>query len=140
MSVTPSDLLDVARALNAGEPQDEGFQRSAVSRAYYGALHAARLTFPPVQRMGGEGSHVAIIESARVHGQAATPRPGRAEARQVTQQLAALKIARVEADYEIALDFDLGKAAEAIARAETVIRLCGVVSDKMTNASQLGGA
>lgn len=129
--------MDVARALNAGEPQDEGFQRSAISRAYYGALHDARLTFPAVERMGGEGSHTAIIDSARVHGR--QPRPGRSQARQVAQQLAALRIARVEADYELDLTINHAAAVEAIARAEEALGLCSGIRAKMAGAAQPDG-
>lgn len=109
---------------------DEAQQRSAISRAYYAALHSVAITFPKRDgdyRKEGESSHVEII--GRSERFAANPGPGRSDAVFVAKLMPRLKRTRNEADYRLDMNFEKRQVFEAIEMARTVMQRCESVLD-----------
>lgn len=118
MSCKPEDFLVVAENLLAEEaPRSEAMFRSAASRAYYAALHAADMALPvdlepSSAERKGKGSHQAVIDAMTKWGKAI--RPGRSEAIAVARNLPRLKTVRKLADYGLADSFTLEEARHSI--------------------------
>lgn len=115
MSVTYVDILDCAEHLVKGGK--ESHFRSAISRAYYSAFHAARETadlYFPDQHPGtsGRGSHERVID--RLTGSANMTAKG------AGYMLIGLKTSRKRADYELADSMDEDDAELAIANARVI--------------------
>ena len=130
MPCKPRELLALAKSLQASKGS-EAFERCAVSRAYYAALHEVDATF--IQRaefrIDGESSHREIISRATVYGNSLNP--GRTEAGQVAQIMTRLRRARNKADYELEKAFSPKEAEEVLSRAEFVLNLCDTVCTKI---------
>lgn len=124
MPVNPTDILQVAEQLHANAVGECG-HRSAVSRAYYAALHETRDTFGVQPRVGHATSHDAIIGSAEVYGKGANP--ARMSASTIAQMLPRLRRARNMADYELGESISPQEASDEIERAKSVMRLCSEV-------------
>lgn len=114
-------ILDVAREL--AKRDGEAFHRSAVSRAYYAAMHRVVSALPPefalneAERRSGS-SHEAVIQALTAWGKSVTP--GRQNARYASYKLPKLKAARKHADYVLNMDVTQEMANEAIDWAEEV--------------------
>ena len=68
--MTPDEFIEAAERLLVS-PSKEANQRSAVSRAYYGALHASRVSIPapyaPTQaQIRSSESHKAVVDGLAV--------------------------------------------------------------------------
>lgn len=105
----PSDFFRVSKLLLDSDGAEPA-QRSSVSRAYYGVLHACRsalpLTHAPTKdQLRAAGSHKATIEAMQRWG--ASDSVGRAEAQKVARALVQLKRHRVWADYELDAKWDV---------------------------------
>jgi hypothetical protein len=125
MHVTPDEFIDTAERLIAAA-SNEADQRSAVSRAYYGALHASRTCIPapyaPTQaQIKSSESHKQIIDSLATWGKAAAP--GRGGAQQASRALARLKRERRAADYDIHLPLDMNAVTSCIASSRKIVSL-----------------
>lgn len=116
----PIEFIDTARQL--ASVGGEGALRSAVSRAYYGALHACNGQVPAQFAPGeaaqrSEGSHNAIIDAMEKWGRSLTG--GRSEAQMAARKIVQLKRFRVKADYRIKQPWDVD-AAKAVRIAEEI--------------------
>ncbi len=87
--LVPEEFVEAAERLLA-EASKEADQRSAVSCAYYGALHASRVSMhapysPTHAQLKSSGSHKAVIDGLTAWGQAASP--GRSDAQKASRCL-----------------------------------------------------
>lgn len=137
MSISPIDIFHTASALatpDVGASCNEADLRSAASRAYYAALHAADQSIPmalkptDIERCT-KGSHQVIIDAIVLWSKGAYQ--GRSDARDMARNLTKLKTVRKKADYLIGEDFSEQEAANAIVtangilqNAESATRLC----------------
>ncbi|WP_186057645.1 hypothetical protein [Burkholderia gladioli] len=123
------DFFEVARVLLAcGDA--ESMQRSSVSRAYYGVLHACREALPEAYaptkaQLNAAGSHKATIAAMQQWG--ASSGKGRAEAQRIARSIVQLKRLRVCADYELGREWKINaqlvlRDAIAIAKLANVAR------------------
>jgi uncharacterized protein (UPF0332 family) len=126
MAVQPVDILELAKSLlpMQNEFGKEVAFRSATSRAYYSAFHAASLALPddlqPSQAARrGKLSHQAVINSFTEWGRA--DRPGRVDAVWISRNLLRLKQFRKQADYNIDVDFSHARSQEACQLAEKLL-------------------
>lgn len=124
MSIEPKDILATAQKLHEGGADTESDLRSAASRAYYAALHAAHLALPndltpSVSELRSDGSHEAIIRAVDVWAKAV--RNGRNEAKLIERNLRSLKSIRKTADYELTGNFLISKSLRAITDAKEVL-------------------
>lgn len=128
MSVAYQEIFGVATHLVSQKQADgsccEASLRSAASRAYYAALHAAKQSIPDQfapesAELESKDSHKKIIDAVIAWGNSVTP--GRTEAKTMARELPRLKRLRKNADYAILNDFSAGDAEEAIERATTII-------------------
>lgn len=118
----PIEFIETAARLLERDPS-EADQRSAISRAYYGAFHACIECLPdefrPDRSAAREGgSHKAIIDAVVLWGR--STRPGRSDAQHAARRIAQLKRSRVVADYHLQIDYVL-EASVCIADARTVL-------------------
>ncbi|MFP6562833.1 hypothetical protein WJ542_31715 [Paraburkholderia sp. B3] len=123
--MSPEEFIETAERLLV-EPCKEADRRSAISRAYYGALHASRHSVPlPFAATEAELSHgethKAIIDSLARWGKAAAP--GRTDAQQAARSLATLKKARKNADYEIADPVNPRDVASCVDDSKKILKL-----------------
>ena len=114
MSVTSSDFLTCAESIATGATEIDS--RSAVSRAYYSAYHAASeiadLHFPDAEAHLSKGAHERL--SDRFLGS------GNLKAKGVGYMLIVLKKSRHRADYSLNETIDGDEAAQAIANARKI--------------------
>lgn len=135
MGISASDILGVAERLsNEASSQDcEASRRSAASRAYYAALHAAVAVLPADLALSnaeakGKDSHSAVSDAlAKWAGQV---RNGRSEARVMARKLPRLKQVRKVADYRIWEGFTTEQTADALKEAATIIGAAAEASRK----------
>ncbi|WP_147297934.1 hypothetical protein [Trinickia dinghuensis] len=123
--MSPEEFIETAERLLV-EPCKEADQRSAVSRAYYGALHASRDSVPrpfvPTEAELSRGeTHKAVIDSLARWGKAVAP--GRTGAQQAARNLAVLKKARKDAEYEIADPVDSHNVASCVVDSRRILKL-----------------
>lgn len=116
----PIEFVSAARQLV--NMSGEGALRSAVSRAYYGALHVCNtqipMQFSPSDaELRSEGSHNAIIDAMEKWGRSLTG--GRSEAQMAARKIVQLKRCRVKADYRINQPWDID-AAKSVRIAEEI--------------------
>lgn len=117
-----SDILKVAQELAAGA--DEARHRSAISRAYYAALHRTIAALPeefaiPREQVRSGSSHEAIIQSLTQWGRSTTP--GRQAARMAARHMPRLKAERKKADYFLEDTVSQAKAQDAVEMAIEVL-------------------
>jgi hypothetical protein len=120
MAIEPSSILALAERLLISERNECG-ARSAISRAYYAALHMAIEALPKELKVtpksrAGKGSHQAVIDSMNRWGN--SPIIGRKDAVRAVCLLAQLKAARVKADYYLRNEEISGKASLFLNRAK----------------------
>jgi len=121
MAVLPEQLVDLAAELlnpNPSEPRC----RAAISRAYYGAFHAAQQVCPKgAQRSGNEkhGSHEAMIVAMTKH-RGTDERDNLI--RNVGHLLNQLRPRRRDADYRLEKNIDQRVAERVICEARIVLR------------------
>lgn len=113
--ITPRDLLDVADSLVTGAYEAEW--RSAVSRAYYAAFHAARL----LMRAGG--FDVPRAEQAHAYLWLRLANSGHLDVQQAGAELNELRQARNRADYDMDHDFPHAAAVRSVQLAESLLTL-----------------
>lgn len=123
--MSPEDFIETAMRLLV-EPCKEADKRSAISRAYYGALHASRMSLPQeyaptMEELRSDGSHKAVIQRLSDWGKALAP--GRTDAQQAARKLARLKLARRTADYEIHKDVNNDDVATCVADSQKIVDL-----------------
>ncbi|MFY1903265.1 hypothetical protein ACOTBZ_26630 [Achromobacter xylosoxidans] len=116
----PIEFVTAARQLI--DMSGEGALRSAVSRAYYGALHICNAQIPvqfaPSEaELRSEGSHNAIIDAMEKWGRSLTG--GRSEAQMAARKIVLLKRSRVKADYRINQSWDVD-ASKSVRMAEEI--------------------
>jgi uncharacterized protein (UPF0332 family) len=96
MSCRAEDIQKVAAflSLSTNSGNKEAFLRSAVSRAYYAAFHAA-LSYAPaeIQAMRGGKKHEVLIQWMRKH--------SHEKIREMGLDLNDMRLARTRADYQI---------------------------------------
>lgn len=117
MTVTPEDLLQLAKRLLSDEGPEVAF-RSATSRAYYAAFHSARERAdelcPTVDRAEVRGgSHEVIVHRYIKRNDMA--------ARSIAYQLRDLKAKRELADYELRMPWSIAESKTHVASAEKLI-------------------
>ena len=143
MSVSYSEIFDVATTLSKQRDAEggpcEASLRSAASRAYYAALHAAISTIPdqfmPTEaELESKDSHKTIIDAVAAWGNSLTP--GRTEAKMMGREFPRLKRLRKNADYGISSDFTTVETDEAIARATKILRNVKIATAKCSPAQQ----
>lgn len=138
MATRPSQILDLARSLQAQSAASEAHARSAVSRAYYAAYHAARefhigLAEPgymPPPRPGHKdeaaGIHVELV--LRLQNPASKVRKASskiaATSVAIGSVLDALRLNRVLADYRLDEAVSEELAREALSSAESILSRC----------------
>ncbi|MBK7687131.1 MAG: HEPN domain-containing protein [Rhodocyclaceae bacterium] len=114
----------------AANPQD-GYQRSAISRAYYAALHAASEVTPKQffdANAPAGSTHENLIRAVATFGRSSTP--GLTEAKQIARALPMLKEMRVRADYRLNTGFELQDTNHALKSAERVLKLASEIARK----------
>lgn len=126
MSCTPNDLLAFARSLPLDK--DEASRRSAVSRAYYAAFHAASNAIQHNSDLHSPTSHQDLQAALKLKAHAPSIQN---EAKQLCNMLPRLKADRKFADYRLteALDEDdaktsLIRAQKCLAAAHDLRRKC----------------
>jgi uncharacterized protein (UPF0332 family) len=112
--ITGRDFLDLARRLAAGSTEADW--RTAISRAYYAAFHAAR------QLMQDLGFTVPRGDQAHRHLWLRLSNCGDATVRSAGANLDALRRERNRADYDLALSVRQPEALKLILSAEQIIR------------------
>lgn len=99
--------------------------RSAISRAYYAALHSVAITFPKRDgqyRKDGESSHAEIIGRSEVF--AANPGQGRSDALFISKLMPRLRRTRNEADYRLDMEVGRKEVSETIEATRAVMQRC----------------
>lgn len=123
MSIRAADFVQVAERLAAVD--DEPHARSAVSRAYYGAYHAALawergLAAPGSMAGAVGGMHEQLLARLR------TPAPEvkgeqRLKSRSLAYRLQVLRASRTMADYDLAAAVDPGEVGARVADARDLV-------------------
>ena len=131
MSIAPCKILTVAKNSNL-DAGCEATIRTAVSRAYYAALHQACNQFTPQGWLPPKGasSHVSIIDEVLSYSRGLNP--GCVEAAQIAKLLFTLKNARKKSDYHLASNVSKTDALDSIKRSERVFELCAYVEKRIT--------
>ncbi|WP_334067248.1 hypothetical protein [Burkholderia cepacia] len=135
--MNPTEFIRTSKRLT--EIADcEGDLRSAVSRAYYGALHACLDALPTefaptTERMMQLESHRAVIDAMEVWGR--LPGAGRLNAQFAARAISKLKRSRVNADYRI-VDQWMIDATQCIAEAERIVDLVSEARAQRDKAKQ----
>jgi len=123
MSVSPRDLLREASDI-AKREDSEAARRSAISKAYYAAYHAARIFHATLPRPGrskvGVGEHENLIHQLRNPDNKINPELAKKSVA-VGELLLRLRPFRVTADYEIEADVGLGALHDALALAAQIL-------------------
>ncbi|AIT22278.1 hypothetical protein BTN_2323 [Burkholderia thailandensis E254] len=132
--MSPLEFIEVARSL-AMSQNSEAAMRSAVSRAYYGALHNCNECVPKdfapkAEEFVDASSHRAIIDAMERWGRQLVP--GRTEAQQAARLISKLKRLRVQADYKVDTDWDVDASA-CIAMADKIVQFTSVASQRYCN-------
>ena len=122
MSVAPSDFLESARKIDLNGL--EIGRRNCLSRAYYAAMHETK-SIVPASLMKSEfkgNSHEEIIVGVKALSRQLVP--GRTDAAVIAGELAALKGARVLADYRLLVNIEKPNAELGLIRAEKIFAAC----------------
>jgi uncharacterized protein (UPF0332 family) len=127
MSISPSQLFDLARALE--ERDEECAWRSSMSRAYYAAFHAAQdLGFE--DWLDGELADTSHIDPQRSHEKVIQKFVGAKKdlrLRSIGHMLKAMRKDRVRADYDLYVTIAEAEAASQLLVAEKVIEKISVI-------------
>lgn len=129
MSCHHSDILRLAASLRDMKPEEEVITRSAISRAYYSALHCVDVTFPHetgVYRASGVSSHEDVILRALTYSRD-IGNPGNRYAAMVAKEMPKLRRFRNFADYELEETIESAEAGNIVRRVEKVIECCADV-------------
>ncbi len=113
--ITPRAILDVADGLITGAEEAEW--RSAVSRAYYAAFHAAR------ELLRACGFDVPRADAAHAYLWLRLANSGHPDIRQAGNELNELRQVRNRADYDVEGDFPHTPAARYVQLAESLLAL-----------------
>jgi uncharacterized protein (UPF0332 family) len=111
----PAAFLDLADDLAVGD--NEAAWRTAVSRAYYAAFHAAR---DFIRKCGFEPPFADRAHAYLIH---RLMQSGDAQLDFVGRELSDLRSRRNEADYEIDTEFAQRRASNLVYRATDVVRI-----------------
>lgn len=127
MPITPEDLLAQAHGLSASKT--EPALRGAVSRAYYGAYHAAirfhdSLPSPGTLPAAGCGVHETLYHQLLNLTGLPPNSPLRLTARQIAYKGKELRKRRVVADYELSATVSEADAQLALEGAKGILELC----------------
>ena len=136
MPTQPPEILELAQHLRTTYLTEAG-RRSAVSRAYYAAMHRTKAVFGlPVMEGDSESIHKAVIRAATETGKA--PGPARQEASRIASELDLLRRRRAKADYDLELDFEKVECEDWVTRAQRLVDLCDEAKSKLdAHASKL---
>jgi hypothetical protein len=127
MSCSPAEILALADELSNGPTA--AYWRSAASRAYYAAYHAARiwhdtrLPAPGMCAPDVRGVHEEFIERLR-HPAPETKGDLRVKSATIGRVLLGLRRMRVRADYELNESFTRDEALTAVSQADQVLADC----------------
>jgi uncharacterized protein (UPF0332 family) len=132
MPTSLHEILALAERLHEMR-ESEATARSAVSRAYYAALHATKNTFDARPRFGDESSHAEIIGRATAYGSAV--HPGRTEANQIAMWLPRLRRLRNKADYDLESELSHDDAHGHLARVKLILESCDAIQRKRREAA-----
>jgi len=124
MSITPTELLEYSERLDCSH---ESGRRTAVSRSYYAAYHAASRWYDTLPSGGAATDSVGVHErliraltSPSVSGASATL------SRSIGYMLQALKVQRVRSDYDLNDALSNTDASQAIANARVILEKSGL--------------
>ena len=139
MPTRPPEILELAQYLRANYLNEAG-RRSAVSRAYYAAMHHAAAIFGrPTATTDHESIHKAVIRAATERSRA--PGPVREEASRIASQLDFLRRRRARADYDLHMDVQRLECEDWVTRAQRLIGLCDQAKAKLdAHAAKVGVA
>lgn len=124
MSIVPRDFVAFAENLGTGT---EAHVRSAISRAYYGVFHSAKLYHDALPTPGNltprpGGIHEELVQRLTNPGVPNTD-PRHMKSRQIGAMTRQLRELRVKADYRIDCDMGLAEVANALAQAHKVLEI-----------------
>ncbi|MDP2878650.1 MAG: hypothetical protein Q8N74_03860 [Sulfuricella sp.] len=121
--MNPQDFLQTAKNLSGS--QYEADMRSAISRAYYAALHTAFSALPeqrkPDLKARDKSSHSKVIDA--YDGWSKTIEPKRTDKRLIKEMLIDIKSQRTRADYELDTIIKKDDVSDSLAQANKVIAL-----------------
>lgn len=121
--MNPQDFLQTARNLSGS--QYEADMRSAVSRAYYAALHTAFSVLPeprkPNLKSHDKSSHSKVIDA--YDGWSKFIEPKRTDKRLIKEMLIEIKRMRIRADYELDAAINKDDVSDSLEQAGKVIAL-----------------
>lgn len=121
----PEEFIELAERL-LEQPRKEADTRSAISRSYYGALHASlqclpKRFAPTAAQLHAGGSHKNVIQALKTWGRSRVD--GATSASEASHTLATLKRARVFADYCLAECVKQADVDLCVVKARRVIEL-----------------
>lgn len=121
--MNPQDFLQTAKNLSGS--QYEADMRSAISRAYYAALHTAFSALPEQRRPNlkarDKSSHSKVIDA--YDGWSRTIEPKRTDKRLIKEMLIDIKNQRTRADYELDTEIKKDDVSDSLEQAHKVIAL-----------------
>lgn len=125
MSISPEDILSLSEAL-ALTKECETTLRASVGRAYYAAYHHALSFHNSLAEQGVAPERATGMHASLIH-QLKTPTekdPGlRTKSKQIAYMLDTMRLARVNADYELALTTTENDAKSQIELAKRLLGL-----------------
>ena len=121
--MNPQDFLQTAQNLSGS--QYEADMRSAISRAYYAALHTAFSALPEQRRPNlkarDKSSHSKVIDA--YDGWSKAIEPKRTDKRLIKEMLVAIKGQRTRADYELDTVIKKDDVSDSLEQAKAVIAM-----------------
>lgn len=121
--MNPQDFLQTA--INLSGSQYEADMRSAISRAYYAALHTAFNALPmqrkPNLKARDKSSHSKVIDAYDVWSK--TIEPKRTDKRLIKEMLIDIKSQRTRADYELDTEIKKADVSDSLEQAKAVIAM-----------------
>ena len=128
MSVGAGEILRCAAVIAEAAHGEANF-RSAISRCYYAAYHAAyaRHCALPAPGSGGyrrTGRHETLVNQL-YHPGVRREHPGYWRSIALARMLNRGRLLRLQADYRLEVDVDRGQMIGAVANASIIVRQCG---------------
>ena len=125
MSITAQDLLAWAEQVSTRSPLQEVDARACISRAYYASFHHcrdwhARWPAPGTFGTGYQpmGTHATLI--AQLANPTQIPEPDKLKSRRRGHMLRALRVMRVQADYELNAPLNAESVQKALQDAKKI--------------------
>ncbi len=125
--MNPQDFLQTAQTLSISEYEAD--MRSAISRAYYAALHTAYSVLPnerkPNLKSHDRSSHNKVIDA--YDGWSRVVEPKRSAKRQIKEMLVGIKRMRTRADYELDTEINKDHVSDSLFQADKIIELAKAI-------------